>query len=210
MFKHLFATMNEMLDEVVEQYVKASEPEMNDVQEKLHTLKSLSDTCIEEWLLFEEKLAGFYQLYNQKSSSNILDVELDGKRSDEFVKGQGYYKLFMYDEAIRAFSHIVARQPDFTLGRIYLAMSLLRKGDTSESFHQFRFLSRLTENKQIKAISYNALGCIQIIHHNMDKALEYFTLAHETDPYSVNPLMEMGLCSEQKGQLHFDHDPIRR
>jgi tetratricopeptide (TPR) repeat protein len=210
MFKHIFDSMNEMLDEVVEQYAAASGEQRKELQEKLYTIKSLSDVCIEEWLSFEEKLAGFYKQCNQKQSSiDLLDPELNGKRSDQFLKGQGFYKLLMYDEAIREFSDMIVRQPDFTLARIYLAMSLLNKGEMAESYSQFHFLSQLTEHQQIKAISYNALGCIQILQQNADKALEYFSLAYQSDPYSVNPLVEMGVCREKNGQLQYTHDPVK-
>jgi tetratricopeptide (TPR) repeat protein len=203
MFKHLFASMNEMLDEVTAHYPAAAGIHKRELQEKLRALKSMSDTFIEEWLLFEEKLGAFYQLYPPADSTDPLDPELGNQRSDEFIRGQGYYKLLMFEEAIREFTGIVGNQPDFTLARIYLAMSFLRKGDVSESYSHFYFLSQLTENIQMKAISYNAMGCIQIQQNNMDKAIEYFNLAFHTDPHSVEPLMEMGLCCEKKGELHF-------
>ncbi|MDF2961768.1 MAG: repeat-containing protein [Paenibacillus sp.] len=209
MFKQLFASMNEMLDEVRDQYAAASGSKKKELQEKLHTLKAMSDTCIEEWLLFEEKLASFYQMQQPVPVSGIVDPELDGKRSDAFLKGQGFYKLLMYEEAIREFVAIVNKQPDFTLARIYLAMSYLHKGEMAESYSQFHFLSRLTENNQMKAISYSVMGCIQIRYRNMDKAFEYFALAYHSDPKSVEPLVDMGLCSEIKGKLYFLHHPVR-
>ncbi|MCS7462509.1 hypothetical protein N0M98_20515 [Paenibacillus doosanensis] len=212
MFKHLFASMNEMLDEIASKYDKATGARKKELQEKLRTLKAMSDTFIEEWLLFEEKLAAFHQQQHHHPlyAANMMDPELEGKRSDEFVRGQGYYKLWMYDEAIREFSAIVSKQPDFTLARVYLAMSYLRRGDIAESYSHFHFLAQLTNNLQMRAISYNAMGCIQAAHHdNMDKAAEYFNLAFQTDPSSVQPLMEMGLCCEKKGQLQFHQQPYR-
>lgn len=209
MFKQLFASMNEMLEEVRDQYATASGSERKELQEKLHTLKAMSDTYIEEWLLFEEKLAAFYQLHQPMSVNELLDPELAGNRSDAFLKGQGFYKLLMYEEAIREFTAIVDKQPEFTLARIYLAMSYLHKGEMAESYKQFHFLSQVTENNRMKAISYSAMGCIQIQYQNMDKAFEYFAMAHHSDPTSVSPLVEMGLCSEIKGKLSFHNHPAR-
>lgn len=210
MFKHLFASMNEMLDEVTSQYATATGVRKKQLQEKLKALKAMSDTFIEEWLLFEEKLAAFHQQHHPAPLTNdYTDPEMVGKRSDAFSKGQGYYKLLMFDEAIREFSEMVHKQPDFTLARMYLAMSYLRKGDIAESYSHFHFLSQLTENNQMRAISYNAMGCIQAHHSNMDKAFEYFNLAFQTDPTSVQPLMEMGLCAEKKGQLQFHQQSNR-
>jgi len=205
MFKHLFASMNELLDEVASQYATATGAKKKQLQEKLKALKAMSDTFIEQWLLFEEKLAAFHQHHHPSvlAGDTIVDPEIIGKRSDDFARGQGYYKLLMFDEAIREFSGIVHKQPDFTLARVYLAMSYLRKGEIAESYSQFHFLSQLTDNTQMRAISYNAMGCIQVNRHNMDKAFEYFNLAFQTDPASVQPLMEMGVCAEHKGQLQF-------
>ncbi|GAA4843631.1 hypothetical protein GCM10023310_21870 [Paenibacillus vulneris] len=210
MFKHLFASMNEMLDEISAQFATATGSRKKELQEKLRVLKAMSDTFIEEWLLFEEKMASFHQQHHQESiPSNVLDPELGGKRSDEFLRGQGFYKLLMFDEAIREFSGIIRKYPDFTLARIYLGMSYLRKGDTAESYNHFLFTSQLTDNNQIRAISYNAMGCIQAQNRNMDKAFEYFNLAFQTDPSSVQPLVDMGLCNERKGQLQFVQHPKR-
>jgi tetratricopeptide (TPR) repeat protein len=203
MFKHLFASMNEMLKEVAAHYPAAEGIQKRELQEKLLALKAMSDSFIEDWLLFEEKLGSFYALHPAEKLTDPLDPELGCQRSDEFIRGQGYYKLLMYDEAIREFTVIIHRQPDFTLARVYIAMCFLRKGDISESYSHFYFLSQLTENQQMKAISYNVMGCIQIHHQNVDKALEYFNKAFHTDPDSVEPLLEMGLCCEKKGDLHF-------
>lgn len=210
MFKHLFASMNEMLDEVSAQYGSAKGANKKELQEKLRALKAMSDTFIEEWLLFEEKLTAFYQTHHPLFL-DAQDPELVGKHTELFVKGQGYYKLLMFDEAIREFSVIVREQPDFTLARVYLAMSYLRKGEETESYNHFLFLSKITDNNQMKAISFNAMGCIQAFNKNMDKALEYFNLAFRTDPSSVQPLVESGVCScSKKGELQFLHSTVRK
>lgn len=204
MFKHLFTSMNEMLDEVAVYYSTAAGVHKQELEEKLHMLKTMSDTFIEEWLLFEEKLACFYR--DQQPVAALTDgmkTELGDVRSAEFVRGQGYYKLMMFSEAIREFTVLVREQPDFTLARLYLAMSFLQKGDISDSYGHFIFLSQCTHNHQIKAISCSAMGCIQMQEQNVDKASEYFNLAFQSDPSSVEPLLEMGLCSEKKGQLDF-------
>lgn len=211
MFKHLFASMNEMLDEVSAQYRTAKGANKKELEEKLHALKAMSDTFIEEWLLFEEKLAAFYQSHHPLFQDHLQNPELIGKHTERFARGQGYYKLLMFDEAIREFSSMVREQPDFTLARVYLAMSYLRKGEDTESYSHFHFLSQITDNSQMKAISFNAMGCIQAYKQNMDKALEYFNLAYRTDPTSVQPLMETGVCAcSKKGELQFLEDPVRK
>ncbi|MGF9714521.1 hypothetical protein EXW96_09265 [Paenibacillus sp. JMULE4] len=204
MFKHLFASMNEMLDDVISEYPSSTGNKRKQLQEKLRALKAMSDNCIEEWMLFEEKLGKLMSVPGVSfGTADPLDPELSGKRTDWFIRGQGYYKLHMFDDAIQEFDKLVKHQPDFTLARIYLAMSYLRKGETNESYAHFHFLTQLTENMQIKAISYNVLGCIQAEQRNMEKACEFFNMAYRTYPASVQPLLDSGVCCEKKGGLEF-------
>jgi tetratricopeptide (TPR) repeat protein len=75
--------------------------------------------------------------------------------------------------------------PDFLLARMYLAMGYLRLGEDGDAYRHFQLILPLTDNKQLQAISYNALGCIQVKKQNMQKALEYFQLAYQADPASL-------------------------
>ncbi|TVY11651.1 tetratricopeptide repeat protein [Paenibacillus cremeus] len=213
MFKHLFASMNDMLSEVASELPSAKGAKRRELQEKLRALKAMSDTYIEEWLLFEERLAKLSQSVGGSlfaaDTNDPFDPEFSGKRSDLFIRGQGYYKLNMFDQAIEEFAELIRLYPDFNLARIFLAMSYLRKGETSESYTHFHFLSQLTENLQLRAISFNAMGCIQAQRQNMDKACEFFNLAYRTDPASVQPLIDLGVCCEKKGGLQFDFSSSR-
>jgi tetratricopeptide (TPR) repeat protein len=207
MFHQLFASMNEVLDEIIVGYASASHAKKTEMEDKLRILRGMSDTLIEQWLLFEEKFGKFMQQRSQqKAYSQAADPELSDKHSDVFQKGQGYYKLQMYDEAIRNFETFVYDQPDFLLARIYLAMCHLRKGNMPEAYGHFKFLIHITENDRMKAISYNALGCIHVHKRNLVKACEFFRKAYNSDPSSIEPLFAMGLCYENKGTLEFMFD----
>ncbi|SFS80728.1 hypothetical protein [Paenibacillus sp. BC26] len=71
MFKHVFATMQEMLEEIIIHYPHANGAQRKQLDEQLSSLKQFSDTFIEEWLQFEEKMADFrdLQLAHSKGSS---------------------------------------------------------------------------------------------------------------------------------------------
>jgi tetratricopeptide (TPR) repeat protein len=196
MFKHLFSTMHEVLDRIAQEYPTATGLKKEQLEEQLQVLKAMSDEFIEAWLCFEEKMGGFYsaaQLNSDMLHNNLLDLEVAGKQSEEFLRGQGYYKLLMYDQAIQEFEKLLKLQPDFLLARVYLAMGYLRKGDYGEAYRHFQFLLPLTENAKMKAISYNAMGCIQVQNQNLDKAYEYFKKAYHTDPSCMDPLMNQPL-----------------
>lgn len=200
MFKHLFETMNEVLGEVAKQYPHANKAQRVKLDEQLQVLKTMSDEFIENWLGFEEKLRAFYsdkpeeehgdqptKSHAKKLSPHyISDAGAPTSKSIEFDKGQGYYKLCMYDNAIREFEAVIKMNPDFMLARAYLAMSFMRKADYSEASRHFQFIIPLTDNAKIKAISYNIMGCIQYEKRNMDKAVEYFNKAYHFDPTVMN------------------------
>lgn len=204
-FNPLFASMNEVLDEIIADYDTANYAQKAEMDEKLRMLRGMSDICIEQWLLFEEKMGKYLQqrAQQQQTPSPSPDLELSGKHSELFQRGQGYYKLNMYDEAIREFEGIVRSEPDFLLARVYLGMSFLHKGDTLEAYRLFQLLIHISENDQMKAISYNAMACIHMLRHNLEKAYEYFRKAYKSDPAVVEPLFMMGLCYEHKGTLQF-------
>jgi len=60
MFAHLFATMNDKLDEIKQLYPRVSGAKRDHLNKQLDVLKAMSDSIVEHWLLFEEKLADFY------------------------------------------------------------------------------------------------------------------------------------------------------
>lgn len=202
MFKQLFATMNELLDEIITHYPMAEGSKKKELDEQIAVLKSMSDSCIEDWLLFEEKLSGFLEDQPDKNTVSLPTSAIENNQDKErsqgsFSKGQGFYKLAMFFEAIREFEGVVRHHPDFLLARMYLGMSYLRAGEYGDAYRQFQFLVPLTDNRKIKAISYNAMGCIHAERNNMDKAYEYFKMAHSTDPTCVEPALNLNMWSKR-------------
>ncbi|MFC0214817.1 tetratricopeptide repeat protein [Paenibacillus chartarius] len=206
MFKHLFSTMNEVLDEIAKEYPTAAGAKKQELDDKLQVLKTMSDEFIESWLLFEEKMGTVLKTNADPSTwlhNNLLELDASAQQSEHFARGQGYYKLLMYKEAIREFEELVKVEPDFLLARIYLAMAYLRFGDTAEAYRHFQFLLPLTDNEKMKAITYNAMGCIQMHNQNVAKACEYFKKAYASSPECVEPL----LAGWQPIQHHWGEAP---
>ncbi|MBB3109321.1 tetratricopeptide (TPR) repeat protein [Paenibacillus phyllosphaerae] len=78
MFQHVFATMHELLDDIMSHYGQAGVEQKKQYFEQLSMLKSMSDTFIEEWLTFEEKLAEFRDTHRdpvQKMELPLTDHE---------------------------------------------------------------------------------------------------------------------------------------
>ncbi|GKU79504.1 hypothetical protein [Paenibacillus sp. L3-i20] len=66
MFQHMFTSMNEMLDGIVELYPEATDQERLIYNEQVCELKKLSDAFIEHWLQFEEKVSDFNDLFSEQ------------------------------------------------------------------------------------------------------------------------------------------------
>ncbi|MEF3301761.1 tetratricopeptide repeat protein [Paenibacillus sp. GYB003] len=204
MLKQLFATMNDTLDEVMKHYPNADAGGKQDLHKKLELLKTMSDSFIEEWLHFEEKLSraldcvkpgGPSQAHAAASAPKPDPLE----STNAFKKGQGYYQLLMFDNAAKEFEKMIEQHPDFLLGRLYLAMSQMRLGNDVEAYRHFRFITSFGDQAQMKAVCYNAMGCIQAKNANMHEAQQLFKLAFAHDPTSVEPMINMGICMSQHG-----------
>lgn len=71
MFQHMFSSMNDMLDQIIEQYENADVQEKKHYDEQMNELKKVSDTFIEQWLDFEEKFAEFKEQHCELSGESM-------------------------------------------------------------------------------------------------------------------------------------------
>ncbi|WP_162035766.1 tetratricopeptide repeat protein [Chengkuizengella sediminis] len=188
MFRELFDSMNQVMDEIMIEYSAATDDKKGELHEQIKALKEMSNTFIEEWLLFEEKMDKFNEVHldlpkpslsitSKKESSFIQEIN-----SDYFQKGLGYFKLLMYNQAVEQFNKTVSEHPEFLLTRVFLALSYLELGEKNEAYNHFQFVTSVSEDDKINAISYNAMGCIQMFRKNVEKAEEYFNMAKKIDP----------------------------
>nr|WP_209860457.1 hypothetical protein [Paenibacillus shirakamiensis] len=201
MFQHVFAEMNEMLDDIARRYPIAEGVDKQELSQKWQTLKTMSDGIIEEWLSFEEKMSEIRKGWGLPESG--APAELPEMSSPDFIKGQGYYKLNMYPQAARHFKLSTEQFKDSLLAHIYLAMCHLNTEDFPEAGRHFQWVLPLTSNKRLRSIIYNALGCVEAKMSQMDRAQEYFTLAHHMDPSFPEPLANLNVCLQKRGCLQY-------
>lgn len=211
MFKQLFATMHEELDKIAHAY-RTAPGDKKALDERTQVLKTMSDSFVEEWLRFEEKLTRVQEEWCAYSSEPVQKPIKAGSDkapdSEIFQRGQGYFKLLMYDRAIQEFQQVVKIQPDFLWARVYLALGYLLVGEIAEAYRHFQFIIPLTGNAKMLAISYNGLGCIQAKNRNLEKACEFFEMAYTLDPTFIEPLNNLGVCTTQEGSLQYGSEMI--
>jgi tetratricopeptide (TPR) repeat protein len=199
--------MNEVLDELIRKYPHATGELKQELDRQLKVLSNMSDYIVEEWLRFEEKLA----LLRPHSPNDVIEAQYKPALpdiTDPFPRGQGYYMLTMYDEAIKHLEAAASIRPDHIDSRIYLAMSYLRLGRNQEAGHHFQLIILLTESKCLKAIAYNALGCISAEQQDLAKAREYFSKAHLLDPSLPEPVLNLKAYLSDSDHLQFGSEWI--
>ncbi|WP_342414664.1 tetratricopeptide repeat protein [Paenibacillus sp. FSL R10-2782] len=208
MFKHVFAEMNSMLDDIVKHYPSAQGSRRQELLQYWNLLRRMSDGIMDEWLAFEEKMvrlraAGF------SAESGMSDTELSEKALPEkelpaFTRGQGYYRLLMYPEAIRQFEQVLQHFPNSWQSRMYMGMAYFQLEDTAEAVSHFQKVLHLTEQSRLKAVIYNALGCLMAKQADVEEAQKCFALAHQFDPALPEPLHNMEACLSDAEMLRYD------
>lgn len=221
MFQHMFSSMNQMLDQIIEQYQDAGEQEKQEYVKQMNELKKMSDTFIEQWLEFEEKFADFKEKQivlesNQTTSTesnvqkfpvkasqtcNASDLEIPNEAAPIISKGQGYYKLFMFPQAAVQFQSVIVQTPECNLARLFLGMTHMHLQNWNEAQRHFQLLIALTDFPKWLAMGYNALGCIQAVHMNLAQAEKLFMKAHDACPSFKDPLNNLKSCQETPQQL---------
>ncbi|MFU1797109.1 tetratricopeptide repeat protein [Paenibacillus azoreducens] len=203
MFQHVFAEMNHVLDEIMKYYPTAQEAQKHQMMQKWNMLKTMSDAIIDEWLTFEEKMGEFRQHVEVPSTSSIVNETSPELELNAFVRGQGYFRLLMFGQAAQQFSQVIREYPDSLLARMYLAMAHLHLEETKEAQRHFQWILPLAKSQKLKAMIYNALGCIAVKHGNAGKAQEFFALALQCDPTLPDPLINLKVCQQNCGQLQY-------
>ncbi|PZD93568.1 hypothetical protein DNH61_23405 [Paenibacillus sambharensis] len=233
MLQHVFAVMNELLDEIMISYPNAQEAKQKEMQEQMKILQTMSDTIIDGWLQVEEKLAFLRQSSKDEdtiAAGGTAEVSkepaavppdaaaewlpaLCAKQpclSHETVTeeagrslniGQGYFKLYMFKEAVTHFRRTVRICPDSVTARLFLAMSHMHLEEWEEAEQLFQLIVKWTSHPKWKALGYNALGCIQAVRANIEQAEAYFRLAYDADPSFSGAASNLNSCKKNTGKL---------
>ncbi|NMI07080.1 tetratricopeptide repeat protein [Paenibacillus sp. SZ31] len=207
MFQHVFAEMNDMLDEIIKSYPSAEGLNKQELQQKWNLLKRMSDGMLDEWLMFEEKMSQVREREMDKPASLEPEQEavtaLPELHLEYFSRGQGYFKLQMYPQAIMQFSQVVTDHPESALTRFYLALAYLNLEQMAEAGTHLQQIMYLKGSPRLKGLVCNALGCIQAKLANPEAACSLFAQALQYDPTLTEPLYNMEACRLNRGKLQY-------
>jgi tetratricopeptide (TPR) repeat protein len=199
MIKHIFDSMNEALDEIKTEFPHALGPRKEELLMQLNVLRSMSDTFIEEWLSFEEKLGIVKESCHTSEEFDTDELAFVGIGDiddwmDAYRRGQGYYQLLMFPQAVEEFEQVTNKEPDFIMGRLYLALGYLNKGQWDESRRQLQLVLGTAKHHRMKAVAHNALGCILAKENQLEAALEHFEKATELDAQFYDSVFNQAVC----------------
>ncbi|WEK55733.1 MAG: hypothetical protein P0Y55_06720 [Candidatus Cohnella colombiensis] len=196
MIQQWFATMNEMLDDLIIRYPDATGEERKQLADEWNVLKTLSDVMIESWLQLEDKM-GVYREMQQQQNVN----EPNEQFCHPFLKGHGYFRLQMFSQASQHLEEVVHRYPDFISARLFLALSQMHLQQWATAQHHLQLVVAVTDDNKLQAIAFNALGCIQAIYARLDYACGYFRKALEYEPAFEDAHSNLESCQQGKEQL---------
>ncbi|MEN1987268.1 MULTISPECIES: tetratricopeptide repeat protein [Paenibacillus] len=207
MFQHVFAEMNDMLDEIIKRYPSAEGLKKQELLQKWNLLKRMSDSVIDEWLMFEEKMSQVREQDMRPAAKLEPEQEavtaLPELHLECFSRGQGYFKLQMYPQAIMQFSRVVNDYPDSALARYYLGLSHIHLEQNADAQEHLQRILHLNGSPRLKGLVCNALGCIEAKQANTKAAQMLFAQALQHDPTLTEPLYNMDACRRSSGPMQY-------
>lgn len=150
------------------------------VREELEDLKHESETIVEEWLKFEERLGGIEQNNSQLETNekysnnwykglNVDDVEelisqVDKvllkrmEEMEEWIKGKSFFNLQMYHLALPYLEKLVLIEPEFEPARIYLAQAYQSLDKKDKAIIQFNLIAQTAQTVEFRYHAYYSLA----------------------------------------------------
>lgn len=116
-----------------------------------------------------------------------------------FRRGEGFYHLRMYPDARACFAELVAASPDWEMGRLYYAYSLLFTEERELAMREFRLLGKSAASAEVTAISRNALGCMLAEEGQWLEAAQAFKAALEANAGNGTARYNLALCYLKEG-----------
>ncbi|WP_134686648.1 tetratricopeptide repeat protein [Brevibacillus migulae] len=222
--ENYFAQLTSKLQEVAKQWPTATDKARLGLANELLELRKASDHVIDLWMRFEESLSTVIKTVKEEqltafmpeADDEAIAVNTAGSAEDTepdeafpafpvhgekrhpheplFRKGEGFYHLRLYQDAKTCFDELMKHSPDWEMGRLYYAYSLLLSGDQEQGLKEFRLLSRTSSSQRVMSISYNAIGCILADEEQWLEAAQAFKAAIEVDPDYADAHFNLALC----------------
>lgn len=196
------------LGEIESDYPVCNDQDRPKMRQRLQTIKESCDQLLESWAEVEERIAlllsQFPELANIGDDKEEIQEEVWLHESSvrSFRQGQGYYGLSMFQEAKEVFHQVVEQEPDFVLGRLYLALSQFQEGNWEESLSHFRMVIATAPHEAFTSFAQHMIGCIHVRQGNDQAALKEFAIVVSHTPDCGDAWFNLGACHYRLGSYH--------
>ena len=163
------------------------------------------DNLLEAWADIEDRIVRLVHAYPELAEEGEElegEFELDEMVVRRFRQGQGFYRLNMFVEAEEAFREVVEEEPEFLLGRVYLALSHFQKGNTDEAYRHFQLIASTTNHDVFIAFAHHMMGCVRVREGDERGAIRQFRKALSHRQNEADTWFNLGACHYRLGEYH--------
>ncbi len=207
MIQQWLQQIKQRLSDIEADYEQATPNDRCRLREEFHQLHQEVHDLLEGWILLEEHVASILKIHpDLAEEEEELGEEfyLDRQAVRSFRQGQGYYQLQMFTEARPYFRDVVEKEPEFLLGRLYLALSDFQQGKWMDAYRQFQLVAATSDSPRFSAFAHHMLGCIHVQRNQDELAIKQFERCLSTDEESGDgdTWFNLGACYFRLERYH--------
>jgi tetratricopeptide (TPR) repeat protein len=205
MFHQWTETVKRALKEIEKRYPAGSPEERKRLRERFVQIKRACDNLLEAWADIEDRIVRLVHAYPELAEEGEElegEFELDEMVVRRFRQGQGFYRLNMFVEAEEAFREVVEEEPEFLLGRVYLALSHFQKWNTDEAYRHFQLIASTTNHDVFIAFAHHMMGCVRVREGDERGAIRQFRKALSHRQNEADTWFNLGACHYRLGEYH--------
>ncbi|PTX59939.1 tetratricopeptide (TPR) repeat protein [Melghirimyces profundicolus] len=205
MFRQWVQEVRRRLSEIEDQYGQAPIQDRNRLRDGFRRIHQDVNQLLEAWVNLEEQVTAILKKYPDLAAEEEEVGEeffLDSRAVRAFRQGQGYYHLKMFSEAHPYFREVVEKEPDFLLGRLYLALSDFQQGKLVDAQREFQLVAGITELPQFQSFTHHMLGCIHVKEGRDEQGIRQFEKSISIDSDSRDTWFNLGACHYRLGRYH--------
>jgi tetratricopeptide (TPR) repeat protein len=205
MFHQWIQTVEGALKSIEDQYPTSPPGEREHLRKRFAQIKKVCDSLLETWADIEDRLVRLSRKHPdlmEEGEELEGEFELDEMVVRRFRQGQGFYQLNMFMEAEEAFREVVEEEPEFLLGRMYLALSHFQKGNMDEAYRHFQLIASTTHHDVFIAFAHHMMGCVHVRKGNDHGAIRQFRRALSYRQNEGDTWFNLGACHYRLGEYH--------
>jgi tetratricopeptide (TPR) repeat protein len=192
------------IEEIKTKYPQASSVDKEKWRERFHLLKKTSHELLEVWARIEEKMALITSEYPEIESEEqpLEEFWLSEPVVRQFRQGQGYYGLTMFAEAERFFTDVIAKEPEFLLGRLYLGLCQFQQQNWEAAMQHFHLVVGTATMPPFLTFAHHMIGCIHVKLGQEHAAIRSFQQAIKHEKENADAWFNLGAAYYRLADYH--------